>query len=84
MFAKRFISGCRYSNRKDPPNRKQAKRKEPIPEGFRDRLFATGSFRLARRGKPTSPYFSPMLSMMVRTRPSMLFSVVRYGAMRSV
>ncbi len=85
MFAKRFISDCRYSKRKDPPNRRQAKRKEPIPEGFRDRLFATGSFRLARRRKkPTSPYFSPMLSMMVRTRPSTLFSVVRYGAMRSV
>lgn len=38
MFPERFIFDRQYSKRKDPPNRKQAKRKEPIPEGFRDRL----------------------------------------------
>lgn len=38
MFPEGFIFDRQYSKRKDPPNRKQAKRKEPIPEGFRDRL----------------------------------------------
>ena len=51
---------------------------------LRNRSLATTVFARLGDEQPTKPYFSPMLSMMVRTRPSMLFSVVRYGAMRSV
>ena len=51
---------------------------------LRNRPLATTVFARLGKEQPTKPYFSPMLSMMVSTRPSMLFSVVRYGAMRSV
>lgn len=65
------------------PQAGQTERADPggVPgSALRNREFSLGP----PTEKPTSPYFSPMLSMMVRTRPSMLFSVVRYGAMRSV
>lgn len=51
---------------------------------LRNRSLATTVFARLGKEQPMKPYFSPMLSMMVSTRPSMLFSVVRYGAMRSV
>lgn len=84
MFPERFIFDRQYSKRKDPPNRKQANGKSRSRRGSGIGSLCNRESSPGLSGKPTSPYFSPMLSMMVSTRPSMLFSVVRYGAMRSV
>ncbi len=76
-------------NRERPPERIRLPEREGLPDTRREALVvriraqAAPSARTARyAGATTCP--APRLSIIVMTSPLMLFSVVRYGAMRSV